>query len=476
MKSINRIISLVAVLSVLTACGPELSPDGKGNNNSSNTESGGSGNGSSANNGKDDSGTDGDSGNAEGSGSSGDSGSTGDTGESGGNSGDNQEVNPDDKFTIAKEFAGGGGSEKNPYLIKTAAQLRKLSADCAKGIHYREVHFRLENDIRFNKNVLDENGELNGIVLKFEQWVPIGKDYSTPFGGYFDGNGHTIYGIVCTTCKNEYIGLFGYVTAKVSNVTIKDSYFSGDTTIGAVVGFGSRVSGEVSNCVNYATVKSSAPCAGVIGRGGRLIDSCANYGAVYSNNRAAGIAAYFDVGSIIINSSNFGAIECKGNWCGGIVASCADDKTMCANNVNFGTISCLASRDLAVGGIVGFCRRSNVFENIVNFGMINKNGGGVGALLGEFYKSSQYGSSVAGAMLCHGYYLINSSYCAVGAEVGNTLPKTDVVSMTAEEMKSKDFLAKLNGNVEELRMKYEDYSFCNWKFGKDGFPVLDWMK
>ena len=468
MKAINRIISLLAVLSVLAACGPELSP--AENDKTSNTETGDSGNGSSGNNEKDNGGTGGDSDNAGGSDGSGD---TGDAGETGGNSsGDNPDVNLDDNSKIAKEFAGGDGSEKNPYLIKTAAQLRKLSADCAKGIHYREVHFRLENDIRFNKNVLDENGELNGIVLKFEQWVPIGKDYSTPFGGYFDGNGHTISGIVCTTCKNKFIGLFGYVTAKVSNVTIKDSYFSGDTTIGAVVGFG----GKVSNCVNYATVKSSAPCAGIIGRGGSLIDSCANYGAVYSNNRAAGITAYLDIDSKIFNSFNFGTIECKGNWCGGIVASCADAQIICANNVNLGTISCLASRDLAVGGIVGFCRRSNVFENIVNFGMINKNGGGVGALLGGFYKSSQYGSSVAGAMLYHGYYLINSSYCAVGAEVGNTLPKTDVVSMTAEEMKSKDFLAKLNGNVEELRMKYEDYSFCNWKFGKDGFPVLDWMK
>ena len=468
MKAINRIISLLAVLSVLAACGPELSP--AENDKTSNTETGDSGNGSSGNNEKDNGGTGGDSDNAGGSDGSGD---TGDAGETGGNSsGDNPDVNLDDNSKIAKEFAGGDGSEKNPYLIKTAAQLRKLSADCAKGIHYREVHFRLENDIRFNKNVLDENGELNGIVLKFEQWVPIGKDYSTPFGGYFDGNGHTISGIVCTTCKNKFIGFFGYVTAKVSNVTIKDSYFSGDTTIGAVVGFG----GKVSNCVNYATVKSSAPCAGIIGRGGSLIDSCANYGAVYSNNRAAGITAYLDIDSKIFNSFNFGTIECKGNWCGGIVASCADAQIICANNVNLGTISCLASRDLAVGGIVGFCRRSNVFENIVNFGMINKNGGGVGALLGEFYKSSQYGSSVAGAMLYHGYYLINSSYCAVGAEVGNTLPKTDVVSMTAEEMKSKDFLAKLNGNVEELRIKYKDYSFCNWKFGKDGFPVLDWMK
>ena len=432
---------------LLASCGPDLASSGAVNDPSS-SENGGSGNGSS-DNGKDDTGSGGGSG-----------------------AGGSGNVGSDGNSKIAKEFAGGDGSEKNPYLIKTAAQLRKLSADCASGIHYREVHFRLENDIRFNKNVLDENGELNGIVLKFEQWIPIGKDYNAPFGGYFDGNGHTISGIVCTTCKNKFIGLFGYVTAKVSNVTIKDSYFSGDTTIGAIVGFG----GKVSNCVNYATVKTSAPGAGIIGRGGSMIDSCANYGTVYSNNRAAGIAAYLEIGSTIINSVNFGTIECKGNWCGGIVASCADAETVCANNVNFGNVSCLASRDLAVGGIVGFCSRANVFENIVNFGLINKNGGGLGALIGEFYKSDQYGSSVRGAMLYHGYYLINSSFRAVGAEVGNTLPKTDVVSMTAEEMKSKDFLAKLNGNVEELRMKYKDYSFCNWKFGKDGFPVLDRME
>ena len=220
MKAINRIISLLAVLSVLAACGPELSP--AENDKTSNTETGDSGNGSSGNNEKDNGGTGGDSDNAGGSDGSGD---TGDAGETGGNSsGDNPDVNLDDNSKIAKEFAGGDGSEKNPYQIKTAAQLRKLSADCAKGIHYREVHFRLENDIRFNKNVLDENGELNGIVLKFEQWVPIGKDYSTPFGGYFDGNGHTIYGLVCTDSSYEYVGLFGNCMT-VTNLTIKDSYF-----------------------------------------------------------------------------------------------------------------------------------------------------------------------------------------------------------------------------------------------------------
>ena len=48
--------------------------------------------------------------------------------------------------------------------------------------------------------------------------------------------------------------------------------------------------------------------------------------------------------------------------------------------------------------------------------------------------------------------------------------------MKPEEMKSQDFLDKLNANVAELKEVYPTYDFCNWKFGKGGFPVLDWME
>ncbi len=463
MKAINRIISLLAVLSVLAACGPELSP--AENDKTSNTETGDSGNGSSGNNEKDNGGTGGDSDNAGGSDGSGD---TGDAGETGGNSsGDNPDVNLDDNSKIAKEFAGGDGSEKNPYQIKTAAQLRKLSADCAKGIHYREVHFRLENDIRFNKNVLDENGELNGIVLKFEQWVPIGKDYSTPFGGYFDGNGHTIYGLVCTDSSYEYVGLFGNCMT-VTNLTIKDSYFEGKKYVGSIAG---RID-RVINCVNYATVKNTSSgeyTGGIAGNIELLADFCGNFGKVYGGN-AAGVAGR---AKRIRNSFNYGNVD-GSSWVAGIVAIFPGSAYEIANCVNLGVISCRTSKNLRVGGIASYFSRFQVVINVVNYGMVLKSVSGIGALVGTYFKDNSAGPGNY-TKLCHGYYLESTSYSAVGAN-SSLCPQTDVLSMKSEEMKSQGFLDKLNANVAELKEIYPKYNFCNWKFGKDGFPVLDWMK
>ena len=463
MKAINRIISLLAVLSVLAACGPELSP--AENDKTSNTETGDSGNGSSGNNEKDNGGTGGDSDNAGGSDGSGD---TGDAGETGGNSsGDNPDVNLDDNSKIAKEFAGGDGSEKNPYQIKTAAQLRKLSADCAKGIHYREVHFRLENDIRFNKNVLDENWELNGIVLKFEQWVPIGKNGTLPFGGNFNGNGHTIYGLVCTDSSYEYVGLFGNCRT-VTNLTIKDSYFEGKKYVGSIAG---RID-RVINCVNYATVKNTSSgeyTGGIAGNIELLADFCGNFGKVYGGN-AAGVAGR---AKRIRNSFNYGNVD-GSSWVAGIVAIFPGSAYEIANCVNLGVISCRTSKNLRVGGIASYFSRFQVVINVVNYGMVLKSVSGIGALVGTYFKDNSAGPGNY-TKLCHGYYLESTSYSAVGAN-SSLCPQTDVLSMKSEEMKSQGFLDKLNANVAELKEIYPKYNFCNWKFGKDGFPVLVWME
>ena len=43
--------------------------------------------------------------------------------------------------------------------------------------------------------------------------------------------------------------------------------------------------------------------------------------------------------------------------------------------------------------------------------------------------------------------------------------------MTEEEMKSQTFLDELNRNARALGSEYS-----RWKFGKDGFPILDWIE
>ncbi len=440
-KQIKSVALLLMAIMLLASCGPDLSSSEIGNASSS-TENGGTGNGPSGN-GKDNA-------------------------EAGGDSGteDNGNVNSDDSSTIAKEFAGGDGSEKNPYLIKTAAQLRKLSNDCAKGIHYRETYFRLENDIRFNKNVLDENGELNGNKSKFKQWIQIGKDISLKFSGNFNGNGHTIYGIVCTNDSYDFTGLFG-ACGTVTHLTIKDSYFEGKERVGSIAGFIERV----INCVNYATVKntsSSKSAGGIAGNIDLFADFCGNYGKV-SGGTAAGIAGRT---RRIRNSFNYGNIE-GSNIAAGIVAIFPASAYEITNCVNLGVISCRTSKNLHVGGIASYFSRFQAVINVVNYGMILKNISGIGALVGMYFKDNPAGSGNY-TELCHGYYLESTSYSAVGAN-SSLCPQTDVLSMKSEEMKSQSFLDKLNANVSELKEIYPKYNFCNWKFGKDGFPVLDWM-
>ena len=95
------------------------------------------------------------------SGSGGDGSST--TPDSGGSSSGKENLgsgNDGERYEVATEFGGGDGSENDPYIITTAAHLRKLSADVNSGVSYKGDYFRMESDIRFNESVLDENGDL----------------------------------------------------------------------------------------------------------------------------------------------------------------------------------------------------------------------------------------------------------------------------------------------------------------------------
>ena len=94
----------------------------------------------------------------------------------------NKPNNPDADLwdgTVANSFGGGDGSEQNPYLIYTGAQLAYLASQTNNGIAYSGCYFKLMNDI-----------DLNNI-----NWTPIGVSGARIFSGNFDGNFFTIYNI-----------------------------------------------------------------------------------------------------------------------------------------------------------------------------------------------------------------------------------------------------------------------------------------
>ena len=118
--------------------------------------------------------------------------------------------------TIANGFGGGSGTEYDPYLIYTGAELAYLAYSVNSGNSYSGNYFLLMNNI-----------DLCGI-----EWTPIGvgSNYSrfeTAFRGNFDGQFHTILGLNITQTTSNNIGLFGSLyNATVQNLQISEGYLA----------------------------------------------------------------------------------------------------------------------------------------------------------------------------------------------------------------------------------------------------------
>ena len=113
--------------------------------------------------------------------------------------------------TIATGFRGGSGTKEDPYLIATGAELAYLA---------QVINTDAENTYFKKYYRLVSNLNLGGL-----EWEPIGKYYAkNSFGGYFDGDGHSIYNFKITELDDDelYIGLFGYLGGVVENLNVRN--------------------------------------------------------------------------------------------------------------------------------------------------------------------------------------------------------------------------------------------------------------
>lgn len=125
---------------------------------------------------------------------------------------------------LGQSFAGGSGTEANPWLVATPAQLNDIR-------NFRNNHFRQTADI-------DLSGFASG-----EGWEPIGTE-ATPFHGTFNGNGFKITGLRINRPTEDQVGLFGAIArlnftqaAKLENVVIDGGLVIGRFDTGGLVGF-----------------------------------------------------------------------------------------------------------------------------------------------------------------------------------------------------------------------------------------------
>lgn len=142
-----------------------------------------------------------------------------------------------DGSSVADGFESGDGTEQNPYVIKTAAQLVYFSNEVDDGNTFADKTIKLGVDIDLNNKLFNPIGG---------GWAYTGGN---TFNGTFDGDGHTIYNIYVNgwqldeagdthTSTSKGAGLFSSIhNATIKNLAIVGGEMRVETTsIGVVVG------------------------------------------------------------------------------------------------------------------------------------------------------------------------------------------------------------------------------------------------
>lgn len=252
----------------------------------------------------------------------------------------------------AAAFAGGSGTAADPYLITDGAQLAKVAKDVEDNVTvYKDVYFRLENDIDLSAHRWNPIG-----VWK---WYENGASENKTFAGFLDGNGKTITGLIVDerTEKNS-AGLFG--------------------NIGDNAGAATNVGAKDRNIVDariYATDEgmersSSAILAGYV---------MANFGHTirFDNISVSGTITNTKVGKTMISGGLIGEV------CRATVDNCQADVTIKGGDNTGGFVGIDASSTYtnckvtgkvtglwAIGGFVGYAqeadpRTMSTFKNCV---------------------------------------------------------------------------------------------------------------
>ena len=211
--------------------------------------------------------------------------------------------------SIATGFEKGSGTQTDPYVISTPAQLAFFRDSVNSGNDYEGKNILLSQSIRIS--------DIDGTTVPDTSdilWEGIGTEFN-PFRGSFDGSANAVFGLYGD-------GLFGVIEGNVKDVIIANSYV---TSGGAVVATAMK-NYEISDhdpIISGCAVINSTVCGigGVVGYAdGYRIISCSNFAPVNGNSEwVGGVVGEFSLGTMK-NCYNVGSVS-GGSMCGGIVGN-----------------------------------------------------------------------------------------------------------------------------------------------------------
>lgn len=375
---------------------------------------------------------------------------------------------------LASSFAGGKGTQSNPYIIKTGGQLLLMK-------DYSSDYFELANDINLDNH----------------NWLPF------EFEGELDGKGYTISNLKVDRDNLTECGLFSELNyALIENLTIKGVNINSEC-VGALAAV--SVGSEINNCHIILTTNSQLKgvdaVGGFVGRGSS--ENTFNYCMVKSQNDNMAISGNTNVGGIMGIATGQGAfcfIDCQvvcnisaSTYIGGLLGfnnsyvtgnSTASSMKECsyqghlAGESNIGGITGASIRDSYIvackadveievskgwaGGIIGatYHSRKTSIEACYSMGSIMNTGYGdvlrVGGIVGGNINQDGWGNNINNSD-SPSYAYVELSYSTVTSTISSFL------GIGSKRGESSKYVADCSDITTYFKEAYSEYA-SHWDF------------
>jgi hypothetical protein len=271
-------------------------------------------------------------------------------------------------------FAGGDGTELDPYQVATAEQLNKVR-------DYSETFFIQIADIDLGVAPWNE----------YEGWEPIGSE-AEPFTGFYDGGNCTISGLYINRPMQNDIGLFGCCfgsfQSAITDLNVFDVNISGADNVGALIG---RIgyNCQIISCSTSGEITANANAGGVAGNAQSILisksfSSCSiKPASQYSGYSFGGIAGYVSANCSISESYSSGSVSGYESV-GGLIGSCLQSSIE----------DCFSSADTEsvnyTGGLIGMSENSYISKCYSTGTVISDDFPDKGGLIGAGYSNSVF--------------------------------------------------------------------------------------
>jgi hypothetical protein len=399
-------------------------------------------------------------------------------------------------------FAGGNGTEENPYQIANWSHLNNVR-------DYLDDHFILINDLRVTTAGYAKWA--SPTAKEGKGWEPIGLlGGTTSFAGTFDGQQHEIRDLFVSRPDQIRIGLFGMIDfgAVVKNLgvvnvtviggnlvgglvglnygTISNSCSTGSVTgndgIGGLVGWHSW--GDLHDCYSIAIVTGKNDVGGLVGRNeATTVDYSYLKGTISNSYSRGDVTGQSSVGGLIgaiehaimVEASYSGRSVTGSNNVGGLVAF--DEFDIVSNS--YSSASVIGSS--SVGGLVGHnydgtvsksYSTGNVTGDEYVGGLVGQND--AGSVSNSYSIGSVTGNDEVGGLVGYAYYgSVNNSFWDM--QTSGQSSSDGGTGKTTAQMKSIATFSGAGWNIIEVALNQTNPAYT-WNIVNGvNYPFLSWQ-